>query len=312
MSVPARDRAPQAPTQLQAPATAAGSPTLAMVTVLYNCEKHLPLFFECMGRQIDRDFVVIVIDNASRDASLVRARELAALHRVPCEFIANADNLGISVGNNQGIERAFERGWQHIVLINNDIGCGDDLLAQIRRRAVDAKVPVWTCLSWADDTDRRWYGGGELVIWRGMARHWPQSRSEAVSAPIAVSYAPTCLMYVHASVFRRVGLMDARYFVYYDDTDFCFRLRAAGVPLLYDPDVQFRHYAGGSTGGPQSEFFVRITTRNQFIYIAKHHRGLARWAITAVALAPLLAKLCLRPQRAARWRGLREAWSGNG
>jgi GT2 family glycosyltransferase len=281
--------------------------TMALVTVLYNCEKHLPLFFESLAAQTDRDFVVVVIDNASADASLGRARELAAAHDVSCEFVANDGNAGIAAGNNQGIEWARSNHVDHIVLINNDISCDPNLIAAIRRHAIDSGHRAWTCLAYLGGSKNRWYGGGRLSYWRARGIHYGQRKSASITSPIAVSYAPTCLMYLHASVFDTVGLMDTRYFVYYDDTDFCRRLSDAGIPLQYDPTVAFNHYVGGSSGGEFSDFSMRISTRNKFIYIGKHYSGLTRWLVLGMALASKLAQLSSRTRRDAVWRGLQEA-----
>lgn len=284
-----------------------GSPAIALITVLFNCEKHLPLFFECMGRQTDRDFVVIVIDNASRDASLALARSLAQMHGVSCEFIANDKNLGIAVGNNQGVDHACELGLEHLVLINNDISCDDDLIAKIRERAIDARLSAWTCLSYRGDTKEHWFGGGRLSWWLARGIHYDQSISERITSSTRITYAPTCLMYLHISVFDRVGQMDAKYFVYYDDTDFCKRMMDAGVELTYDPAVSFRHYVGGSSGGEFSPFFLRINTRNKFFYINKHYRAPMRWLVKGIAVASKLIQMTDKRRRAPTWEGLREA-----
>jgi GT2 family glycosyltransferase len=286
-----------------------GEERIAFVTVLFNCEKHHPLFFECMGRQRDENFVIFVIDNASKDASLATARSLARANNVPCEFIANDENLGIAVGNNQGIERALGRGIGHIVLINNDIGCDDNLVANIRERAIANHCEAWTCLAYLGDTEERWYGGGTLNYWLARGIHFGQLRSARITKPIAVSYAPTCLMYISAGVFGRVGLMDKQYFVYYDDTDFCKRMLDAGIVLTYDPGVSFRHYVGGSSGGSLSDFSLRINTRNKFLYIRKHYAHPMRWIIESIALASKLLQLTIARRRRATWLGLRDAFA---
>lgn len=292
-----------------APTVALSAQSIALVTVLFNCEKHLPLFFECMGAQTDRDFIVIVIDNASKDASLARARELAALHGVRCDFAANAHNVGIAEGNNQGIGCARRLGMEHIVLINNDIGCAPDLIHSIRLRAIGGGHRAWTCLSYLGDSKQRWYGGGRLSYWRARGMHFGQRHSERITVPVPVTYAPTCLMYVHASVFDEIGTMDPQYFVYYDDTDFCERLRRAAIQLAYDPMVSFRHYAGGSSGGELSHFFLRISTRNKLIYIHKHYAQPMRTVVAAVAVGTKLLQLTSPYRRTATWLGLKDAWS---
>jgi GT2 family glycosyltransferase len=281
---------------------------MALVTVLYNCEKHLPLFFESLARQTDRKFMVAVIDNASKDQSLTRAQELAKTHLVPCHFVANSTNVGIAEGNNQGIRWARSQNLAHIVLINNDISCGPELITEIRLRAIDAGYRAWTCLAYQGDSNRRWYGGGWLSFWRARGMHLTQRQSEAITTPTSVSYAPTCLMYVHASVFDEIGLMDPQYFVYYDDTDFCRRLQDAHIALQYDPGVRFRHYVGGSSGGEFSEFSLRINTRNKFIYIRKHYRNPIRALVTIIALTSKLAQLASPRRRHATVLGLRDAY----
>lgn len=282
------------------------SSRIALITVLFNCEKFLSFFFQCMGRQIDRDFLIIIIDNASGDASLLSARKFAAEYDVPCEFIENAVNLGIAAGNNLGIERARELGLQHVVLINNDIGCSEDLIARIRGRAIDSGRLAWTCLAYYGDSGRNWYGGGRLSWWRARGVHFDQERSGHIVESVQVSYAPTCLMYLHMSVFDRIGIMDERYFVYYDDTDFCRRMYDAGIPLTYDPTVSFRHYVGGSSGGELSQFFLRINTRNKFLYIRKHYRRPQRWLVEVIALVSKLTQLASRSRRQPTWQGLVE------
>lgn len=284
--------------------------TLVFITVLYNCEKHLSLFFESLAQQTDRNFVIVIIDNASKDHSLERARELSVAHGVPCHFMANETNLGIAAGNNQGIHWARSQNLLHIVLINNDISCEPGLIGAIRLRAISAGHRAWTCLAYQGDSHRRWYGGGQLSYWRARGIHYDQRRSEAIKAPTAVTYAPTCLMYVHASVFDTIGVMDPQYFVYYDDTDFCRRLNDANIALQYDPAVSFRHYVGGSSGGELSEFFVRISTRNKFIYIFKHYSGARRHLVTVLAVLSKLAQLTSPRHRRATWLGLQDAFHG--
>ena len=284
------------------------STRIALITVLFNCEKYLPLFFECMSRQTDQDYLIIVIDNASSDASLEQARVLARTYGVPCEFIANDGNLGIAVGNNQGVERARELGIEHLVLINNDIGCEPDLIANIRARAIGEGHRAWTCLAYYGDSSERWYGGGRLSYWLARGIHYDQAESERVTATTVVSYAPTCLMYLHSSVFDRVGMMDPQYFVYYDDTDFCRRMNDAGIDLVYDPTVSFKHYVGGSSGGDLSPFFLRISTRNKFIYIRKHYGIPMRWFVGGVALLSKIMQLSSKQRRAPTLQGLREAF----
>jgi hypothetical protein len=284
------------------------SSKIALITVFYNCENHLQVFFESLSKQVDQDFLVIAVDNASSDNSLILAKMLSDKYGVDCNFIANKTNVGIAEGNNIGIKSARQGGFEHIVLINNDISCDSNLILNIRSEAIDKKHLAWTCLSYLGDTDFRWYGGGKLSYWRARGLHYNQKDSHRIRHAQAVSYAPTCLMYIHNSVFNRIGFMDPKYFVYYDDTDFCRRLHDGKISLIYDPNVFFRHYVGGSSGGEFSEFSMRQNTKNKFLYIKKHYKGLIKLIVILTALFSKLIQLISRKRRRSILLGLRDAW----
>ena len=64
--------------------------------------------------------------------------------------------------------------------------------------------------------------------------------------------------------------MDERYFVYWDDTDFCYRLQKAGFVLMCDSSITMTHKVSSLTGGVTSDFFIRFHHRNQIYYVRKH------------------------------------------
>jgi len=65
--------------------------------------------------------------------------------------------------------------------------------------------------------------------------------------------------------------MDERYFVYWDDADFIWRIRSAGVRVVVDPRVVLLHKASSSTGGMSSDFSIRFMHRNQILFTRKFH-----------------------------------------
>jgi hypothetical protein len=85
-----------------------------------------------------------------------------------------------------------------------------------------------------------------------------------------VEHAPTCCLLVQKDVFTKIGFMDRRYFVYTDDTDFCFRAMRAGLKLFYLPTAQLFHKASSLTGGAESDFAVRYCTRNHIYFLFKN------------------------------------------
>ncbi len=88
-----------------------------------------------------------------------------------------------------------------------------------------------------------------------------------------VTYAPTCCVLIRREVFDRVGLMDERYFVYADDTDFMLRAMNANQTLWYLPEAKLWHKISSLTGTPSSPFSMHYGARNRAFFIAKHVHG---------------------------------------
>jgi GT2 family glycosyltransferase len=120
-----------------------------------------------------------------------------------------------------------------------------------------------------DQPDNDWFVAGNFkYFWGPDARHEPMPSSRRDAYPIA--YAPTCCMIVRDSVFARIGMMDAAYFVYWDDTDFCLRMQRADLRLMCDAGLSMSHKVSSLTGGTMSDFFIRYHHRNQVYYVRKH------------------------------------------
>ncbi|MBU6257347.1 MAG: glycosyltransferase family 2 protein [Burkholderiales bacterium] len=279
------------------------APLVGVVTVTYNSERLLPDFFDSCWSQTLVSHHVYAIDNASSDDSL------GALHRESdprLTVIANARNLGVAAGNNQGILRALADGCEWVLLLNNDTLFPPTLFQQLvdacTERDWKAVVPKMLF-----DTPRGviWYGGGHFNSWRGHTGHhlgMGEPDRGQYDAPGPMDYAPTCCMLVHRSVFHAIGLMDETYFVYYDDTDFCWRMRQQHQSLGYWPAAQLVHKVGGSTGGVTSPFTVRITARNRLYYLRKHFGYWSPWLWLLVFLLYYAGRYLLRDWSPANFR----------
>ncbi len=251
---------------------------IGVVTVTYNSERFLPAFFASCWSQSWANHRVYCIDNASADGSAQALRDQTDER---LKVTLNRDNLGVAAGNNQGILQALKDGCEWVLLLNNDTIFPATLFQQLveacqsqRWQAVVPKMHF--------DTPRGaiWYGGGQFNPWRGHTGY-----HIGIGAPDngqfdkarRMDYAPTCCMLLHRSVFETVGLMDETYFVYYDDTDFCWRMRQQGLELGYWPAATLVHKVGGSTGGIGSPFTVRITARNRLYFLRKHFGFWSPW-----------------------------------
>jgi GT2 family glycosyltransferase len=265
---------------------------IGVVTVTYNSGEVLQPFLECVAAQDYPDWVLYVVDNASRDAT---RPILAATNRPWLRVILNDANLGVAEGNNQGIRAALGDGCQYVLLINNDVEFSPTLFSQLfgslSRYRSDAVTPR---ITYHDEPAVDWFNGGRFKYMRGPdARHDPPGRPDQ-HEPRLIGYAPTCCMLVSRHAIEEVGLMDPAYFVYWDDTDFCLRMQRAGKALLCDPSVSMSHKVSSLTGGLTSDFFIRYHHRNQVYFVRKHFGSAVLAYTVCVSIIWALLRVALR------------------
>lgn len=285
-------------------------PRLAVVTVTYNSSAVLPPFLASFRAQTDVDAHLYVVDNASTDGS---ARIVADEAGLPATIVHSGANLGVAEGNNLGIRRALDDGAEWILLLNNDTEFAPGTLRRLLDVAVENDVTVLSPVIDADEpAGTIWYSGGTLHPWQGFRAVHDGAGALSVSAPTDVirptSYAPTCALLVHARVFAEAGMMDASYFVYYDDVDFCIRARAAGHGYHVTGAARILHKAGSITGRSRSAFTAKWGVRN-WVLVARRHAPSrpALWMSLAYIQMHLVAGGILA--RDPMWRArLRQRW----
>lgn len=281
------------------------APLVGVVTVLFNSDAFLDDFVAGLAAQHDVRLRLYAIDNSPTSDGLTRLRELALEHGIPGEFVANAENVGIARGNNQGIALALRDACSHVLLANNDIAFAADTLAPLLTHVRDWRRAATPHILYADSGET-WYAGGEVRPWTARVLHAETSPSATAPAAIPTQYASTCFLLVHADVFAHVGRMDEAYFVYYDDVDFALRCGAAGVEIVVVPSSRVAHKVGGSTAGARSPFTAFHANRSRVYFIRKHFRGLRFVTAMAYTLATRALRLVSAPaaERRATWAGL--------
>lgn len=265
--------------------------------MLFNSPEVLPKFFESLAGQENVAFTLWVVDNSTDSRAFdVAQAECKRLELSSVVFVRNEQNVGVAAANNQGIRAAMNAGADHLILLNNDIEFDDpQLLAELLRIAESGGERVIVPKILYFDTRRVWYAGGRFRSWAGVNLHVGDGFADVPEYNVAAytEYAPTCFLLVSREVFERVGLMDERYFVYYDDSDFAWRALRAGFRPRYEPRFTILHKVSTSTGGALTPFSIYYYTRNRFLFILKN----IGWPLKAVTLSVFAASLLVQWRR---------------
>jgi len=231
------------------------SPDISIVIVNWNT---VGLLRDCL-RSIyattrDLAFEVIVVDNASSDGSveMVRREFSGAI------LIANDANLGFAPANNQGIAVASGR---HILLLNSDTVVLEGALQRTLAFAdahPEAAVVGCRVLNPDRSLQNSCFMFPSLLNWFLFAtyldRIFPRSRffgREQMTWWMRddvreVEVVTGCFMLVRREAIDEVGVMDPGFFMYVEETDWCYRFHRAGWKCLFTPDGEIVHIGGGS------------------------------------------------------------------
>jgi GT2 family glycosyltransferase len=244
---------------------------IGVVTVTYNSEGVLQEFFDSLAAQTYRNFILYLVDNASKDQTLKMSKQRTDINIV---VIANSDNLGVAEGNNQGIRSALADGCECVMFLNNDTAFPADLLdtlyAGLEQHNCEMTAPK---MYYYDRPNLIWCAGGYFQPWFAYRTRLTGANREdrgQFDQPRRMENVPTCCLLVRGRVFDRVGLMDSRYFVYIDDTDFLYRCLRLHISLWYIPKAKLWHKVSSLSGPADSRFSLHYVTRNRAYFISKH------------------------------------------
>ncbi len=206
---------------------------------------------------------VLVVDNGSTDDS---AREIARAFP-DIELIATGSNLGYAEGNNVGLRHALKASPDAILILNNDTVVEPDLLSAFLKR--DFPIQGGSLLQMSNPEKLDHIGGMwnsktgrfDLVAFYALAAEWKD--------PFNLDYLCGCALFVKTEVFRNVGLFDPRFFLLWEECDWCYRAASKGYSSSFCPEAKIHHRvsASFSGGAPHTGYYW---WRNRLLWIDLH------------------------------------------
>ncbi len=273
---------------------------LSIVVVTWNSAADIDACIDSIN--YGEEFEVIVVDNASTDATVENLRRHHHL-----TLIENAGNLGYAAANNQGIKLAT---GEYVLLLNPDtrttLGALDALSSYLDEHPkVGAVAPRLVGRDGTTQFSIRSLPTATSLFWEliGLSRLFPKSRvfgrwkmkyfdyerTAEVEQPMA-----SCLMLRKAvldslapnsSLLTANFPMDEQFPMFYNDVDLSKRMADAGWKTVYLPDARVVHRHGASTKQVRAKM-IRESHRSAFRYLRKHDHSGIFW-LKAVVLLPL-------------------------
>ena len=292
-----------------------------VVSVILNTNRRQDTL-ECLASLAAATYsnhTALVLDNASTDGSVDAIRAAFPGTHV----VGLASNLGYAGNNNVGIMAALAQGADWVFVLNEDTVLAPDCLCQLvdaGRRDPQIGI-VGPMVYHHDEPEVIQSAGGMLGPYWDSYHLAHNVRDEGqFRDPHRVDWISGCAIIVRRSVIEQVGLIDTRYFYFWEETEWCLRASRAGWRIVHVPQARLWHKGVQRDYQPQPHV-TYYATRNRLLTIAKHH---APATVRVVAWLQILRTLVswtvkpkwrsMRDHRRAMWRGatdfLRARWGG--
>jgi len=191
------------------------------------------------------NLTIVVVDNGSTNDSVARIKTSYP----DILLLESGKNLGFAGGNNIGIRHAIAHGAEYVWLLNNDTQPAPDALtALIEKALTDDHIGAVGSICYFANAPAKVeaWGGARVNLWIGYGRNSTRAREDAWFH----SLNGTSLL-VSVAALKDAGLLDEGFFLYWEDTEFCLRLRKRGWLLAAASDSRIAHKVHGSTAGNQ-------------------------------------------------------------
>jgi GT2 family glycosyltransferase len=263
---------------------------VAVVIVNYN-GKHITL--ECLKsfEKVSYPFFeLIVVDNGSRDDSAAAIRS----HFPHVTLFETGENLGFSGGNNIGILYALKTAADYILLLNNDTivdpHCLQAFVTSFQKHPnagiLGAKIYRFDFPDQFDHFGGMWNRSKaqfDLIGHRIVDDHcsWEEEKE--------VDYVCGCALMAKREVFERIGLLEPRFFLYWEESDFCFRAKKIGFKVFTCPQAKVWHKISASI---QSKTYATyFWWRNRLFWVERNCSLREKMKISLFVFLPEIFKL---------------------
>ncbi len=250
------------------------NPDISFIVVNFNGIKHTRELLLSMEEFLDEvSYEVIVVDNGSiNNESILLAKEFPNVKN-----IRSNNNLGFAGGNNLGIKESLGR---FILLINNDTLLIDNSVNELAKMldsdsSIAAVSPKIYFLSPPQTIQYAGFTELSKITLRNKTIGYNQKDVGQYNTPTQTAFLHGAAMMVRRDVVEQIGLMPEIYFLYYEELDWCTKMKNEGYKLMYQPAAIIIHKESKSTGvdSPLKRYYL---SRNRLLFAKRNRRGAVR------------------------------------
>ena len=251
---------------------------LSIAVILVNWKKY-NLTSKCidsLNKSNYKNFKIILVDNEYSEKSLI---ELKNKYNELIVF-KEKNNLGFAGGNNIGIRYALENDYDYIMLLNNDTEVKENFILPLVERiekdhSLGAVQPLILNFS---NKSIIWNAGGKLNKFLGLTstRLNNNKLNSSIVFDDYTDWISGCCILIKSEILTKVGLLDEKFFNYYEDVDWSLRMKNLGYDLGFVKESIIYHHGSSSSKNKKTKEGVisskihYFNIRNHILLLKKH------------------------------------------
>jgi len=262
------------------------NPKLSIIILTWNGVRHISDCLELVQKSTYQNYEIIVVDNGSKDGT----PDLIKNNFPNVKLILNKTNLGFTGGNNIGIKQA--RG-DIVFLLNDDTKIHSNLIeVLVQELKSSPKIGiVGPKIYFMDEPDKIWFAGGKIDWVKSDSFHLGRNLidKELINdSKKEVDFITGCALMIKKEVIDKIGLLDDKFFAFYEDADWCQKAKKAGYKVVYIPfggvwhiksatastvfmdDIRGKYFRILSRYLNSSIFLKWKNYRNRFVFFMRH------------------------------------------
>ena len=252
-------------------------PRIAIIIINWNTYQ---LTFNCL-KSLEacnyKNKTIFFVDNGSNDGS----GDKIALEFPEINYIKNEKNEGFTGANNKALNIILKQSFDYVLLLNNDTEVEPDFLSLLAASMESDKNLAATQPLILDFPNKNtiWNAGGSFNTFFGLSktRYKGLIYKPKLKIDTFTEWISGCCILVNIGVVKKVGLLDNRFFAYFEDVDWSIRMTNQGYKLGVVPKSIIYHHTSGSTKknntsneGNLSPYAHYLNVRNHIYLIKKH------------------------------------------
>lgn len=279
---------------------------ISVIIVSWNVQEYLRrCLYSLRADHQYSNYEIIVVDNNSTDNTITVLRE----EFPEVKLVQNKINFGFAKANNQGIN--ISQG-EYILFLNPDTEVAKGAISQLIcfLREHDNVGMVGPKLLNPDGTLQA--SGLNFPGLTNSLFGYFHVRRETTGAyflntdqPLAVDALVGACLLVRREIFEQVGGFDEDYFMYEEETDWCYRIRKAGWSIFYAPSAEVIHYGGQSAVQVPVEMYIALR-KSRVLFLLKHSGRIQAILLSTGYMVSSFLKMLIvsKPQKQFFWRAV--------